>query len=90
MPENIKYISQNAFQNSAIKTVNLHNIKWIGYNSFDNTKIKEITIPGTIVDYPNMSDLDNDKILMPINGAPYNAYGAFANCKWLEKAILVK
>ena len=88
MPENIKYISQNAFQNSAIKTVNLHNIKWIGYNSFDNTKIKEITIPGTIVDYPNMSDLDNDKILMPINGAPYNAYGAFANCKWLEKAIL--
>lgn len=89
MPDNIQYIGMNAFYNSGIKNINLKNAKWIGYRSFMNcNNLKEVEIPASIVNYPNISDLNYDNRYGFISGPPYNGAEAFSNCQMLKRVIL--
>jgi hypothetical protein len=89
MPDNIQYIGMNAFYNSGIKNINLKNVKWIGYNSFTNcNNLKEVEIPASIVNYPNLSDLNYDNRYGSISGGTYNGYEAFSDCQMLKRVIL--
>ena len=89
MPDNIQYIDMQAFYNSGIRNINLQNIKWIGYESFmDCNNLTEVEIPASIVNYPNMSDLNYDNRYGQLNGAPYNGFEAFMNCQMLKRVIL--
>jgi hypothetical protein len=89
MPDNIQYIGMNAFYNSGIKNINLKNVKWIGYKSFMNcNNLKEVEIPASIVNYPNLSDLNYDNRYGSISGGTYNGYEAFSDCQMLKRVIL--
>lgn len=89
LPENVKYIERNAFEDcNALTEIDLHYIEGLGSDAFKNcSRLKNVSFPTSRIYYSsnvfeNCSSLENAELSGTISNS------AFSGCSNLKKVIL--